>query len=252
VAERYAYDAYGKQAVRSDLGLVLGKTAVGCERGFTGYAADNQTGLLHARAREYNPQQGRFISRDSWGYVDGLSMYSAYFAPNLLDPSGHKKKCSECRDEYKAGREEAINEASKRREAAHKEFKEDLDDATKMYNAALKAATGVRDANLNAAAGVYAGCCAGAAVGALACGVWYPACLAAFLAACTANYVSDRNKANAQFQLDKTTAWNDMKRDMKAAEDRYDAKRKDIENDYKAKMAALEAELNACLADCCP
>jgi len=31
---------------------------------------------------------GRFISRDSIGYVDGYNLYSAYFAPNRLDPNG--------------------------------------------------------------------------------------------------------------------------------------------------------------------
>jgi hypothetical protein len=31
---------------------------------------------------------GRFISRDPKEYIDGYSMYRAYFAPNMVDPSG--------------------------------------------------------------------------------------------------------------------------------------------------------------------
>lgn len=32
--------------------------------GFTGYITDNETGLLHARARQYSPTLGRFVGRD--------------------------------------------------------------------------------------------------------------------------------------------------------------------------------------------
>jgi len=77
--------------------------------GFTGYVADSETGLLHARARPYSTTLGRFVGRDPQkqkpkkgidglnydtsphpfdGYVDGMSLYSAYFAPYKLDPFG--------------------------------------------------------------------------------------------------------------------------------------------------------------------
>ena len=55
---------------------------------FTGYIADNETGLLHARARQYSPTLGRFVSRDPIGYVSGTSLYRAYFVPGRLDPNG--------------------------------------------------------------------------------------------------------------------------------------------------------------------
>ena len=50
--------------------------------------------------RYYNTENGRFISRDPLGYVDGMSLYNAYFAENFgTDPtglwklgSGHKSK----------------------------------------------------------------------------------------------------------------------------------------------------------------
>jgi RHS repeat-associated protein len=86
--------------------------------GFTGYVADNETGLMYARARQYSPGLGRFVSRDSTpsdfgskpttpiegggggslslfvmqvsGYIDGMGLYDAYFAPNALDPFGNE------------------------------------------------------------------------------------------------------------------------------------------------------------------
>jgi len=67
---------------------------VGWDRGFTGYVADNETGLLHARARQYSPTLGRFVGRDPVRYVDGFLLYMAYFAPNSSDPSGlYSEEC---------------------------------------------------------------------------------------------------------------------------------------------------------------
>ena len=56
--------------------------------GFTGYIADNETGLLHARARQYSPTLGRFVGRDPVRYKEGYNLYRGYFAPNGLDPEG--------------------------------------------------------------------------------------------------------------------------------------------------------------------
>jgi len=61
---------------------------VGWDRGFTGYKLDSETRLLYARARMYSPSQGRFIERDPLGFVDGYSLYYAYFLPNSVDPTG--------------------------------------------------------------------------------------------------------------------------------------------------------------------
>ena len=46
------------------------------------------------RARYYHAELGRFISRDPIGYVDGMSLYRAYFVPGGADPSG-KACCTE-------------------------------------------------------------------------------------------------------------------------------------------------------------
>jgi len=41
--------------------------------------------------RYYNTEQGRFIQRDPLGYVDGMSLYNAYFAERFaLDPMGKR------------------------------------------------------------------------------------------------------------------------------------------------------------------
>ena len=46
--------------------------------------------LYHYRARMYDSYSGRFLSRDPIGYVDGRSLYRAYFPTNDVDPSGLK------------------------------------------------------------------------------------------------------------------------------------------------------------------
>ena len=88
VVERYSYNAYGVRTVKNSAGVTLAKSAVNQDRGFTSYKLDSETGLYFARARMYSAKLGRFVSRDLLGYIDGDSLYSAYFVPNSLDPTG--------------------------------------------------------------------------------------------------------------------------------------------------------------------
>jgi RHS repeat-associated protein len=89
VVERFQYDAYGKQKITDATGNVTRvKSAVGWDRGFTGYITDNETGLLHARARQYSPTLGRFVGRDPTRYPDGFNPYAGYFVPGKVDPTG--------------------------------------------------------------------------------------------------------------------------------------------------------------------
>lgn len=99
VMERHSYSAYGSQTITSPGGALRSKSAVGFDRAFTGYIKDEETGLLHARNRMYSSSLGRYMARDPWrrdfysptagdGYVDGFSVYSAWFVPNGLDPFG--------------------------------------------------------------------------------------------------------------------------------------------------------------------
>ncbi len=88
VVERYSYDAYGTRTVEGASNG--GRSAIGLTTGFTGRALDEETGLYYFRNRMYSPRDGRFVSRDPIGYVDGFSMYSGYYVPNGLDPWGLK------------------------------------------------------------------------------------------------------------------------------------------------------------------
>jgi RHS repeat-associated protein len=49
---------------------------------------DKETGLYYFRARYYSGSLGRFIGRDPSEYIDGYSLYGAYFIPNGSDPFG--------------------------------------------------------------------------------------------------------------------------------------------------------------------
>ncbi|WDE95906.1 RHS repeat-associated core domain-containing protein [Lentisphaera profundi] len=48
--------------------------------GFTGRRYDVESDLYYFRARYYSTELGQFISRDPLEYVDGMNMYSGYFA----------------------------------------------------------------------------------------------------------------------------------------------------------------------------
>jgi len=92
VVERYTYDPYGKVKILAADGVtVLAASSVGNPWTFTGRRLDGETGLMYYRARMYDVGLGRFIGRDPIGYVDGLSTYCAYFAPNSVDPTGYEE-----------------------------------------------------------------------------------------------------------------------------------------------------------------
>jgi RHS repeat-associated protein len=89
VVERYRYDGNGQRTVLAADGVTIrAASAHGNQRGFTGRYLDKETGLWCFRARQYSGSLGRFISRDPTEYVDGMSLYAAYFIPNALDPTG--------------------------------------------------------------------------------------------------------------------------------------------------------------------
>jgi len=58
--------------------------------GFAGYHYDELTGFWYSRHRWYDPEAGRWLTRDPAGYVDGLSLY-LYVGANplaFIDPTG--------------------------------------------------------------------------------------------------------------------------------------------------------------------
>ena len=89
--ETYDYDSYGAMTIRDGSGVELGESAVGNVYGFTGRRLDAESGLYYFRARYFDVELGRFITRDPLGYVDGSGLYNGYFVPNAVDPNGKKK-----------------------------------------------------------------------------------------------------------------------------------------------------------------
>ena len=92
VIERYSYNAYGVRTVKNPAGVVLAKTTVNSDRGFTGYKLDAETGLYFSRTRMYFAKFGRFMQRDGYKYADGMNMYSFVGNNiNFTDPLGTLK-----------------------------------------------------------------------------------------------------------------------------------------------------------------
>jgi RHS repeat-associated protein len=94
VVERYAYTPYGEMVVLDAAGApkvdpVSGDALDPIQPyGYTGRRYDAEIGLWYFRARYFDAELGRFVSRDPLGYVDGMSMYRGYFVPTAMDPSG--------------------------------------------------------------------------------------------------------------------------------------------------------------------
>jgi len=108
VVERYRYDAYGQRTtLAADGTTVRAQSNYGQQIAFTGQYLDQETGLNYFRTRYYSGTLGRFIGRDSFnggssggGYHDGNNLYSAWFVPNYLDPTGMYKYKEDEDDEY--------------------------------------------------------------------------------------------------------------------------------------------------------
>ncbi|BAY62588.1 YD repeat protein [Calothrix brevissima NIES-22] len=87
VTDRYVYDAFGR--------LIGQQGNTDNEFRFTGEQFDKNSNLYYLRARYYDPENGRFISKDSFeGFQDDpLSLHKYIYAHNnpvnLIDPSGN-------------------------------------------------------------------------------------------------------------------------------------------------------------------
>jgi RHS repeat-associated protein len=88
VAERYVYDSYGKVTVFDSTWSTRISSSYDNQLLFSGRNLDSESGLLHFRNRYYDSSVGRFSSRDPLGYVDGPSLFCAYFIPQSFDPLG--------------------------------------------------------------------------------------------------------------------------------------------------------------------
>jgi len=89
VVERYVYDAYGNTTIYAPNGTTTRSSSSYTNYFmYTGRYNHSSFDIYYFRARMYDPALGRFFSRDPLGYIDGMSLYSAYFAPNGTDPRG--------------------------------------------------------------------------------------------------------------------------------------------------------------------
>jgi RHS repeat-associated protein len=97
IAERYAYSAYGEPTICDASGSVIASSTINNRYSYTGREWDATVGLYHFRARWMSPMTGRFLGRDPMRYVDGMSMYRAYFAIKSTDPTGKRDySCVAC------------------------------------------------------------------------------------------------------------------------------------------------------------
>lgn len=86
IQSRYVYDAWGH--IRHQNGSSWNRF------GFTGHEHDNETGLIYAKARYYDPDTGRFLSQDPWAgdvnIASSLHKYLyGYMNPTVyVDPNG--------------------------------------------------------------------------------------------------------------------------------------------------------------------
>ena len=93
VVERYGYSAYGKPLLLDVNTNLLNPQAsrVGNPYLFTARRLDHDTGLYYYRARMYDSELGRFVSRDPIGYESGTENLYEYVnsSPRVfLDPLG--------------------------------------------------------------------------------------------------------------------------------------------------------------------
>lgn len=89
---RYYYDAWGNATVSVNTNGIADFNAIR----YRGYYFDKETGLYYLNSRYYDPYTGRFISPDSYQYLEpdahaGLNLYAyCYNNPVMyIDPSGH-------------------------------------------------------------------------------------------------------------------------------------------------------------------
>ena len=91
VVEKRRYDDFGREEIRDAGGAVVASSPSGLDYGFQGRRRDAETGWLYFRARFYDPEVGRFLSRDPvWdaGNVGGWYTFVGNGPVSRRDPSG--------------------------------------------------------------------------------------------------------------------------------------------------------------------
>ncbi len=93
IVESYEYSAYGEILDVKDAtgnSIANQQSVIGNRYTFQGREIDWATGLMYFRARWYNPETGRWLSKDPIGISGGLNLYEAFGSSpvNYRDPSG--------------------------------------------------------------------------------------------------------------------------------------------------------------------
>jgi len=90
LVESYAYDAWGNVTVYDSSNSELETSQLGNRYLFQGREYDSSTGLYYFRARWYNPETGRWLSKDPIGISGGLNLYvfCGNSPVNFTDPLG--------------------------------------------------------------------------------------------------------------------------------------------------------------------
>jgi RHS repeat-associated protein len=83
ITDTFIFTAYGEEVART--GTTTNPFGY---KGAVGYYTDESTSDIYVRNRTYEPTIGSWLSTDPLGFVDGTSLYRAYFVPNETDPSG--------------------------------------------------------------------------------------------------------------------------------------------------------------------
>ncbi|HEL3173133.1 TPA: RHS domain-containing protein, partial [Stenotrophomonas maltophilia] len=89
------YRAWG--VVKEALRKASGKAPIVNPIRFQGQYHDHETGLHYNRYRYYDPEVGRFVSKDPTGFTGGLNIFQ--YVPNpatWVDPLGLAKQCAKC------------------------------------------------------------------------------------------------------------------------------------------------------------
>ncbi|MDD4372251.1 MAG: RHS repeat-associated core domain-containing protein, partial [Anaerostipes sp.] len=87
----YTYTDFGETRIQGD-------NTAGNEVCYTGGVYDSSTGLYYLNARYYNPEDGRFLTEDTYRGestepdTQNLYAYCVGNPVNYVDPSGHKKQ----------------------------------------------------------------------------------------------------------------------------------------------------------------
>ena len=90
VTDTMLYTAYGEEV--SSSGSTPNPFGY---KGAVGYYTNESTGDIYVRNRSYEPAIGRWLSIDPFGFMDGTSLYRAYFVPTHLDRPSKIKRYSE-------------------------------------------------------------------------------------------------------------------------------------------------------------